>query len=229
MSSTTLFLDRRLYDYMLSASLRDNAVLTQLSEETKKFTMHGMQISAEQGQLMSLLIRLMKASRAIEVGVFTGYSSLCIAMALPENGELVACDTNREWTSVAKKYWEKAGVASKIKLHLAPAAETLENLVMNGQAGTFDFSFIDGDKENYDTYYEYSLKLLRNGGLIAIDNVFWNGSVADSGAVDEGTLAIQKLNKKIRMDERVDMSMLPVGDGLSLVMKRYSLNGKSFA
>lgn len=220
MSSSTLFLNQKLYDYMLSLSLRDNVILTQLREETKKFPMHGMQISPEQGQLMSMLIKLMNASRALEVGVFTGYSSLCIAMALPENGELIACDTNREWTSVAKRYWEKAGMASKVKLYLAPAEKTLKDLVRDGQTGTFDFAFIDGDKEHYDTYYEYSLELLCKGGLIAIDNVFWNGSVADTGAVDENTRALQDLNKKIRSDERVDMSMLPIGDGLSLVMKR---------
>ena len=220
MSSSTLFLNRKLYEYMLSVSLRDNAILTQLREETRQFPMYGMQVSSEQGQFMSLLIRLMNASRALEVGVFTGYSSLCIAMALPENGELIACDINTEWTSVAKKYWEKSGVASKIKLHLAPAEKTLENLVKDGQEGSFDFAFIDADKENYDIYYEYSLKLLREGGLIAIDNVFWNGSVADSDAVDSSTRALQKLNEKIRMDDRVDMSMLPVGDGLTLAMKR---------
>ena len=220
MSSSTLFLNQKLYDYMLSVSLRHNPVLDELREETSHYPMHGMQISSEQGQLMSLLIRLMNASRAVEVGVFTGYSSLCIAMALPEAGELIACDINEEWTSIAKRYWEKAGVASKIKLHLFPAALTLERLVKQGLAGTFDFVFIDADKENYDTYYEYSLLLLRKGGLIAIDNVFWHGSVADQGAADQSTRSLKILNEKIRIDNRVDLSMLPVGDGLSLVMKK---------
>lgn len=220
MSSSTLFLNQRLYEYMLDQSLRDNPVLRELRQETGLYPMRGMQISPEQGQFMSLLIKLMKASRAIEIGVFTGYSSLCIAMALPENGELIACDVNEDWTSVARKYWQKGGVARKVKLYLAPAALTLEKLIKGGHSGTFDFIFIDGDKENYDIYYENSLTLLRKGGLIAIDNVFWQGSVAESSGSDPYTRALQLLNKKIRMDERVDHSMLPIGDGLSLVMKR---------
>ena len=150
MSSSTLFLNQRLYEYMLDQSLRDNPVLRELRQETGLYPMRGMQISPEQGQFMSLLIKLMKASRAIEIGVFTGYSSLCIALALPENGELIACDVNEDWTSVARKYWQKGGVARKVKLHLAPAALTLEKLIKGGHSGTFDFIFIDGDKENYD-------------------------------------------------------------------------------
>ena len=221
MSANTLFLNQRLYGYMLAVSVRENNILNQLRQETLRYPMHAMQISPEQGQFMSLLIKLMGASRALEIGVFTGYSSLCVAMALPENGELIACDVNEEWTSVAKKYWEMSGVAPKVKLFLAPAVKTLDMLIAEGKSGTFDFAFIDADKENYDAYYEYSLQLLRKGGLIAIDNVFWHGSVADVSATnDQGTRSVDSLNKKIIRDGRVDVSMLPIGDGLSLVMKR---------
>jgi len=220
MSSKTLFLNQKLYEYMLSVSLRDHDILRRLREETARDPMHMMQISPEQGQFMSLLVRLMGASRSLEIGVFTGYSSLCVALALPVGGELIACDISEEWTAIAKKYWEEAGVASKVKLYLAPATETLAHLIGEGQAGSFDFIFIDADKENYDTYYEHSLSLLRPGGLIAIDNVFWSGSVADPGHGDQSTQSIRALNEKISHDQRVDLCMLPIGDGLTLALKR---------
>jgi predicted O-methyltransferase YrrM len=220
MSSTTLFLNEVLYNYMCSVSLRDQDIFRRLREETKRDPMHAMQISPEQGQFMSLLIKLMGASKALEIGVYTGYSSLCVGLALPPEGKLVACDVSEEWTSVARRYWEEAGVTSKIELRLAPAIQTLDLLIKNGRAGTFDFIFIDADKENYDNYYECSLRLLRRCGLMAIDNVFWHGSVADPGVEDSSTNSIRDLNEKIRLDNRIELSMLPVGDGLTLAMKR---------
>ena len=179
-----------------------------------------MQISPEQGQFLSLLISLAGISKALEIGVYTGYSSLCVVMALPEHGTLTVCDISEKWTQVAKRYWNEAGVSSKIRLYLAPAIKTLDNLIVEGEAGTFDFIFIDGDKENYDAYYERCLQLLRPGGLIAVDNVFWDGNVAVAETGDSDTRAIRKLNQKIYKDPRVRLSMLPIGDGLTLALKK---------
>ena len=208
-----------LHDYLIQHSLREPTIAQELRAETQKMTMGKMQISPEQGQLMGFLIALTKSSRAIEVGTFTGYSTLCVAQALPQDGYLLACDINKDWTSVGETYWKKAGVSHKIELRIAPALDTLNSLLPN-QKETFDFAFIDADKSNYDGYYECCLQLLKPGGLILIDNVLWGGSVIDPKQQDEDTIAIRNLNTKLHSDERVDISMLPVGDGLTLARKR---------
>lgn len=220
MANKTLFLSDQLYDYMLSVSQRDLDILRRLREETSRDPMARMQTSQEQGQFMSLLIKLIRATKTLEIGVYTGYSSLCVALALPPNGKLIACDVSEEWTSVARRYWEEAGVSAKVDLYLAPAIETVDRLLAHEQAGTFDFVFIDADKENYDSYYERALALLRPGGLIAIDNVFWSGRVADPQVMDKDTLAIRALNEKLHRDSRIELSIIPIGDGLTLALKR---------
>lgn len=182
--------------------------------------MSRMQIAPEQGQLMQLLAELVGARRALEIGVFTGYSAACVAMVLPTDGKLVACDVSEEWTNIGRRYWKELGVDDKIELHLRPAVETLDELSKNGANGSFDFAFIDADKTNYDAYYERCLLLLRVGGLIAIDNMLWSGDVADPGNQEPDTVAIRALNSKIRADERVTMSLVPIGDGLILARKR---------
>jgi caffeoyl-CoA O-methyltransferase len=179
-----------------------------------------MQISPEQGQFMRLLIELLGAKKTLDIGTFTGYSALSVALSLPENGQIIACDTSIEWTDIAKRFWDRAGVSHKISLKLAPALNTLDTLLAEGQANTFDFSFIDADKENYMAYYEKSLALVRPGGLIAIDNVLWSGQVADPTIQDTDTIAIRALNSKILMDDRVTMSMVPISDGLTLARKK---------
>jgi caffeoyl-CoA O-methyltransferase len=179
MSKQTLGLSDRLYDYLCSASLREPDILVRLRRETAKFPLSQMQIAPEQGQFMALLVQLMGASKLLEIGTFTGYSALSLALVLPPDGKIVACDTSEEYTAVARRYWQEAGVADKVDLRLAPALETLDELLGSGQAETFDFAFIDADKGNYDNYYERSLQLLRPGGLVAIDNVLWSGRVAD--------------------------------------------------
>jgi predicted O-methyltransferase YrrM len=220
MTNKTTSMTDLLYQYMLSVSLRETEVLRRLREETAGDPMAQMQISPEQGQFMALLVQLMGAGKTIDVGVFTGYSALCVAMALPPDGRVVACDVNREWTQTARRYWEEAGVDGKIDLRLAPALETLDDLIGGGESGSFDFIFIDADKGNYRAYYERSLTLLRPGGLIAIDNVFWEGKVADPGVQDEETLAIRELNQKLHDDKRITLSMVPIADGLTLAFKR---------
>ncbi len=209
-----------LYEYLLNVSLREHPLLKRLRDETARHPRAGMQISPEQGQFMQLLIKLLHAKKTIEVGVFTGYSSLAVALALPADGRIVACDVSEEYTSVARRYWQEAGVASRIDLRLAPAAETLSALIKGGESGTYDFAFIDADKSGYDTYYEHCLTLLRPGGIIGIDNVLWNGRVVDPAANDEDTVAIRALNKKLQADTRIDLSMLSLGDGLTLAHKR---------
>jgi len=179
-----------------------------------------MQISAEQGQLMGMLIRMLGARKTLEVGVFTGYSAMVVAKAMGPQGRVVGLDVSEEYTAVARRHWEKAGIAGQIDLRLAPAAKSLEKMIAAGESGTYDFAFIDADKESYDTYYEHSLKLLRQGGLIAIDNVLWNGSVIDANNQTADTVAIRAINKKIHADARVDVSMIPIGDGLTLALKR---------
>jgi predicted O-methyltransferase YrrM len=220
MSDYTLNLTPELYRYLLKNSLREPEVLKELREQTHTMSMSQMQISPEQGQFMALLVELIQAKKTLDIGVFTGYSALAVALALPKDGKVVGCDINGEWTKIARKYWEKAGVTDKIDLRLAPAADTLQILINQGEAGTFDFSFIDADKANYDLYYEKSLRLLRTGGLIAIDNVLWSGKVADSSVDDRDTVAIRALNEKLLNDDRVSLSMLPIGDGLTLARKR---------
>lgn len=220
MANSTLGLENKLYDYLLSISLREPDILQQLREETAKHPMGMMQIAPEQGQFMEMLVQLMGATKTLEIGVFTGYSSLCVALALPSNGKIVACDVSEEYTAIARRYWESAGVANKISLHLGPAIHTLDKLIAEGQAGTFDFAFIDADKENYEAYFERSLQLVRNGGLIVIDNVLWSGRVADPKVQDESTLAIRTFNDKLRNDPRVTLSVVPIADGLTLALKR---------
>ena len=192
-----------------------------LREETRSATQwHGMQISPEQGAFMHLLVRLLGARRAIEVGTFTGYSALVVAEALPPDGLLVACEVSEEWTTVGRPFWERAGVAGRIDLRLQPAADTLDELIAQGDAGTFDLAFIDADKANYGTYYERCLTLVRTGGVVAVDNVLWGGRVADPRANDDDTNAIRALNAKIRGDRRVHATTVPIGDGLTLALKR---------
>ncbi|HEY9898467.1 MAG TPA: class I SAM-dependent methyltransferase [Pantanalinema sp.] len=220
MTLKELQVTNRIHDYMIANSLREPEVLRRLREETERHPRAQMQISAMQGQFMRLLIQLLGAKKTLEVGVFTGYSSLSVALALPEDAQIIACDVSEEYTAVARRYWAEAGVAHKIDLRLAPALETLDALVAQGHAGTFDFAFIDADKENDLAYYERALTLARPGGLIAIDNVLWSGSVADPSDRDESTEAIRALNRLVHHDERVDMSMLPVADGLTLARKR---------
>ncbi|MGF1593024.1 MAG: class I SAM-dependent methyltransferase [Kiloniellaceae bacterium] len=220
MSRRSIELSDALYDYLLANSLRESDLLRRLREETARLPGAGMQISPEQGQFMALLVRLMGARRCLEVGTFTGYSALAVAEALPADGRLVACDLNADTTAVARRYWQEAGVAGRIDLRLAPALETLDALLAEGAAGSFDFAFIDADKTNYDGYYERALKLLRGGGLIAVDNVLWGGAVINPDDTDPDTVAIRALNAKIKSDQRVSCSLLPLGDGLMLALKR---------
>ena len=208
-----------LYEYLHRVSLRESGPQRRLREETAALEFSGMQISPEQGQLMRMLAGISGARRAIEVGVFTGYSALCVALALPEDGELIACDVSEEWTAIARRYWGEAGVAGKIRLEIAPAGETLEALIAGGRAGDFDIAFIDADKTNYDLYYERCLELLRPGGLVLIDNVLWGGAVADDNDTSEDTVALRALNEKLKDDSRIELCMLPVGDGLTLARK----------
>ena len=219
MSIKTLGLEENLREYLLSVSLREPEILTLLRQETSMHPMGIMQISPEQGQFMALLVRLMGAKKTLEVGVFTGYSTLAIALALPADGKIIACDTNEEYTSIACRYWHKAGISNKIDLHVAPAVETLDKLLAAGEAETFDVAVIDADKGNYDNYYERALRLVRPGGLITIDNVLWSGKVADSTIDDNRTNKIRALNKKLHQDDRVTLSMVPIGDGLTLALK----------
>jgi len=209
-----------IHRYILDNSLREPDVLARLREETSKNPHAEMQIGPEQGQLMALLAKLIGAQRCIEIGVFTGYSALVVALALPDEGRIVACDVNEEWTSIGRRYWQEAGVDCKIDLRLQPALRTLDSLIAAGEAGKFDYAFIDADKPNYDAYYERVLQLLRVGGLILFDNVLWSGRVADPGVNDVDTLAFRKLNAKLHRDERVDVSLLGIGDGVTLVRKR---------
>lgn len=220
MSNRTIVMNDPLYDYLLGASLRDLPVLKRLREETAKHPRGGMQISPEQGQFMQLLTKLMGARRCVEVGVFTGYSSLCVALALPADGHILACDVSEEFTAVARRYWKEAGVEQKIELKLAPALETLDGQLKVGEAGSYDLAFIDADKSNYSGYYERILKLLRPGGLVLVDNVLWDGAVIDKKDKSEDTVAIRAFNEALQRDERVDLSMLPIGDGLTLARKR---------
>lgn len=219
MSRRTLTLDDRLHRYLLDHSLREHPEQAALREATRAHPRAGMQISPEQGQLMALLVKLTGARRAIEVGVFTGYSALTVALALPDDGRLLACDVSEEFTAVGRPYWSRAGVAHRIELVLAPALNTLDARLAAGEAGGYDFAFIDADKANYDGYYERCLQLVRPGGLIALDNTLWGGRVA-AEAADDDTRALQRLNRKLHGDERIDLALLPIGDGLTLARRR---------
>jgi len=220
LSARTLNVTGRLYDYLLAASLRDDRLLRRLRAETQRLPMGMMQISPEQGQFMALLVELLGVKTALEIGTFTGYSSLSVARALPEDGRLLCCDVSEEYTRIARKYWLEAGVAHKITLELGPALATLDRLIAEGRAESFDFAFIDADKGNYRNYYERCMTLVRPGGLIAIDNVLWSGRVADPKRQDADTKTIRAFNARLKRDARVSLSMLPLGDGVSLALKR---------
>ena len=221
MNHKTLNLSDDLYNYLVSVSVTESEVLKQLRKKTAEDDLTRiMQITPDQGRLMAFIIELIGARRTIEVGVSTGYSSLVTAMALPDDGEIIACDINRDYTAIAEQFWEAAEVSHKIDLRIAPAIETLNELVKADMINTFDFAFIDADKINYDNYYEACLKLIRPGGVVILDNVLWGGSVIDESAQDADTQAIRKINKKLLNDKRVSITMLPVADGLTLAMKR---------
>ena len=219
MSLDNAFIDRELYEYILSTTLRDDPLLRALREETARLPEGRMQISPDQGQFMGMLVKLTGASRAIEVGVFTGYSSLCVARALPDDGLLVACDTSVEYTDMARRYWERAGVAARIDLRIGPATETLDRMIGRGESGAFDFAFIDADKGNYPGYYDRCLELLRSGGLVLVDNALWGGHVADPERTDEPTSTLRELNARAGRDPRVEVALLPIGDGVLLARK----------
>jgi predicted O-methyltransferase YrrM len=220
MSSRTINLTDPVYQYLLECGVRESPALAALRAETARLPAALMQISPEQGAFMALLVRLIGARRTLEVGTFTGYSALAVAEALPEDGRVIACDVSVEWTDVGRRAWRAAGLEHKIELRLAPALETLHALLAAGERGRFDFMFIDADKPNYDSYYERGLELVRPGGLIAIDNVLWGGSVADPGRQDDHTRAIRTLNRKVHGDSRVDAVLVPIGDGLTLARVR---------
>lgn len=219
MANRTLQLDDALYEYVLSHSLREHPAQVALREATRDHPHAGMQIGPEQGQFMALIARILGARRAIEVGVFTGYSALTVALALPDDGYLLACDVSDEYTRIGRPHWQAAGVAHKIELRLGPALATLDARLAAGETGAYDFAFIDADKTSYDAYYERCLDLVRRGGVIAIDNVLWSGSVARPAKTAD-TAALQALNDKLHRDERIDLSLVPIGDGLTLARKR---------
>jgi len=219
-SNATLGLPEELHAYLLDMGVREPDLLRQLRDETAAMPEHDMQIAPEQGALMALLVELTGARRCLEVGTFTGYSSLSVALALPADGRLVCIDLSREWTDVARRYWAQAGVEDKIELRLGPALDTLDAMVAEGQAGTFDFAFLDADKDNYPAYADRILTLLRRGGLMAIDNVFWGGEVAQPEVDNVSVRGIRELNRILASDERVSLSMVPIADGLTLARKR---------
>ena len=220
MSNKTIGLSDELAAYVVRVGAREPEVLARLREETAALPQHGMQISPEEGAFLAMLAELTGARRCIEVGTFTGYSSTAVALALPEDGRLVCCDVSEEWTSMARRYWDDAGVATKIDLRIAPASDTLDQLLADGEESTYDFAFVDADKSGYDGYYERLLRLVRPGGLIAFDNTLWNGSVLDEDSDDEDTRAIQALNAKLAADERISLCLLPVADGVTLARRR---------
>jgi caffeoyl-CoA O-methyltransferase len=209
-----------LYRYLVDHSLRDHPVLAELREETAKLPMAGMQIGPDQGQFMALLARLVGARRCVEIGVFTGYSSLAVALALPEDGRILACDVSEEWTTIAQRYWKKAGVEHKIDLRLGRATATLDTLISLEEAGRYDMAFIDADKGNYLAYYERCLILVRAGGLIVVDNTLWSGDVADPSNQKPDTVSLRAFNDALHHDDRIDLALLPVGDGVTLARKR---------
>jgi caffeoyl-CoA O-methyltransferase len=220
-SNRTLSIDDRTYGYLCDVAVNEPELLRQLRKETALLDYSEMQISPEQGQFMSLLIKLMGAKRAIEIGTFTGYSSICVASAMPEGSTLICCDISPQWTEIAKKYWALAKLEEKIDLYTQPAEKTLQMLLENGAEKTFDFVFIDADKQNYVMYYELALRLLRKGGIIAVDNTLWSGAVADPDNTEPGTRAIRRFNEMLKQDNRVTKSLLTIGDGLTLVLKEF--------
>ena len=220
MSARTLFMPDKVHEYLVAHSVHETPEQRALRAETAKLPNAGMQISPEQGQLLGVLVRLIGAKRCIEIGTFTGYSALCVALALPSSGRIVCCDVSEPWTAMARRYWEKAGVAKKVRLKLAPALETLDALLAADEDKQYDFAFIDADKSSYAAYYERCLKLLRTGGLIAVDNTLWSGRVADESAGDKDTLALRAFNRLVHEDQRVDAALVPIGDGLTLIRKK---------
>lgn len=220
MSNTSTLDLQALYPYLLANSVREDSLLQRLQDETARDPLARMQIAPEQGQFMELIARLIGARRIIEIGTFTGYSSICLARALPDDGQLLCCDIDKHWTGIAQRYWEEAGLSHRIHLRLAPALDTLDALLRDGQHKSFDLVFIDADKENYDAYYERSLQLLGPGGLIIFDNMLWSGRVADESVQDIDTAALRALNLKLKGDQRVDISLLPMADGITLARKR---------
>ncbi|HEX7370273.1 MAG TPA: class I SAM-dependent methyltransferase [Rhodanobacteraceae bacterium] len=219
MSRRTINLDDTVCHYLVAHSVHEHAEQAALREATRTHPHGGMQIAPEQGQFMRVLVKLAGARRTIEVGTFTGYSALTVALALPPDGKLLACDISAEYTAVGKPYWQRAGVADKIELVVAPALQTLDARLAASDAGNYDFAFIDADKSNYDGYYERCLQLVRAGGLIMFDNTLWEGKVAQPGG-DRDTLALKALNEKLHADTRVDVAMVPIGDGMTLARKR---------
>ncbi len=220
MASKTTFIDPKVMDYIETHSLREAPLLAELRAETAKLPEARMQVPPEQGQFLALLVQAIGARRCLEIGTFTGYSALAIAEALPADGHIVCCDVSEAWTDMARRYWQRAGVAAKIELRIAPALETLDRLLASGESGRFDFVFIDADKPNYLGYYERALQLLRRGGVIAFDNTLWSGAVADPADQEESTRALRTLNDTLHGDQRVAISLLPLGDGVTLVLKR---------
>lgn len=220
MSNRTLNLTDELYQYVLSNSLRESELMQELRTVTAQLPEARMQIAPEQGQFMALLVQLMGARRTIEVGVFTGYSALTVAQALPADGQVIGCDVSKEFTDIAQPFWQRAGVADNIDLRLAPALDTLDGLLADGEQDSFDFAFIDADKTNYQNYYERCLQLIRPGGLIVVDNVLWSGSVVDAANNEADTVAIRAFNQAVHSDQRVELTLLPVADGLTLLRKR---------
>jgi len=219
-SNRTLALDDRLYEYLLGKSLREPAALAALRAETASHPRANMQIAPEQGQFMQMLVRLTGARRTVEIGVFTGYSSLAVALALPDDGRMLACDISEDYATIARRHWLFAGVAHKIELVLAPALATLDSRIAAGEAGSYDFAFIDADKTGYLAYYERLLQLVRPGGLIAVDNTLWSGAVADPENRDADTAALRAFNDHLFADRRIDLSLVPIGDGLTLARLR---------
>jgi caffeoyl-CoA O-methyltransferase len=220
MTRKTLALTDALAAYLVAHGVRETAGQRALRRATQRLPDAGMQTAPEQGALLQVLVGLLAAKRCIEVGTFTGYSALCVALALPRSGRIVCCDVSEEWTSIARRYWKRAGVAARIDLRIAPALATLDALLERGEAGRYDFAFIDADKKNYASYYERCLRLLRRGGLVAIDNTLWYGRVIDRRQDDEDTRAIRAFNRKLHRDRRIGLAMIPIGDGLTLALKR---------
>jgi caffeoyl-CoA O-methyltransferase len=221
MATSSIGLSKPLNQYLQEVSIRETNVQKRLRQETYTMSARECQMAPEQAQFMALMVKLLGAKRALEIGVFTGYSALAVALALPADGKLIACDVSADWTSIAQRYWQEAGVAGKIDLRLAPALNTLGELVADpDQHGAFDFAFIDADKNNNENYYELCLQLVRPGGLIMIDNVLWAGELLDPDRQDKSTNLIRKLNKKLHADDRVDISVVPIGDGMTLARKR---------
>jgi predicted O-methyltransferase YrrM len=219
-TARTLPLDDRLQRYVVAHGARETAVQRELRRLTQRMPRASMQIGAEQGALLQVLVRALGARRCLEIGTFTGYSALAVALALPKGGRIVCCDVSEEWTAIARRHWKKAGVAGKINLRIAPALETLDALLKRGKAGKFDFAFIDADKANYANYYERCLKLVRRGGLIAADNTLWGGSVVDARNKTADARAIRAFNRMLLRDRRVDIALVPVGDGMTLAIRR---------